>query len=56
MPVLQPPQPMNAGNAQVSMEKNRMVRDASLRLIPNESVASMPVGILRLGQCWNLYK
>jgi hypothetical protein len=45
-PVLAPAIPMNAGGMQVSMAKKRMTSDASLRLMPNDRVASKPVGML----------
>jgi hypothetical protein len=38
--------PIKAGGMHVSMAKNRMMSEASLRLKPMPSVASMPVGIL----------
>ncbi len=41
-----PPMPMKAGGMQVRREKNRMISDESLRLMPMPNVASMPVGIL----------
>lgn len=48
-PVLAPAMPMKAGGMQVSMAKKRMTRDASLRLMPNDRVASRPVGRLGAG-------
>ena len=48
MPVCAPAIPMNAGGIQVSMEKNKMTSDESLRPMPNDRVANKPVGMIEV--------